>query len=101
MAMLEQVGRTVDGSAVVRSVCALRVEPCAEGNPDGQASNQTWLHILPAGEDVHARDGRSFKVPDVDAVIRASELPMLVDWEHRSEFGETRAAGWIEQTLAA
>jgi phage I-like protein len=72
------------GQQMVR--CTFELESTGDGS----------LHIVPAGPLVLARDGRSFHVSDPARVIAASELPMLVDWEHRSEFGgETRAAGWI------
>lgn len=59
-----------------------------------------WLHVLPLGK-VEARDGRTFQVQDAAALLKACELPMLVDWEHRSEFfmGSSEAAGWIEDLL--
>lgn len=96
MALLEQIGRTDTGSDLVRIVCALDSEALRDAG-DKQGANEQWVHILPSGAEVHARDGRSFTVDDLAAVIRASELPMLVDWEHASEDGDTRASGWIEE----
>lgn len=69
---------------------AVEVEPCAEDRPQ-------WIHILPLGPHVEARDGRKFSVRDAQEVMRATELPMLIDWEHASEHGDTRAAGWVEE----
>jgi phage I-like protein len=56
------------------------------------------IQILPPGPIVAARDGRMFSVTDLPRVVSASEVPMLVDWEHNSERwdGSTRAAGWLE-----
>lgn len=58
------------------------------------------LHIIPDGPRVFARDGRRFKISDPQSVIRASETPALVDWEHMSELpsfwgGSSKAAAWI------
>jgi phage I-like protein len=58
-----------------------------------------WLHICPAGPLVVARDGRAFQLTDAAAVVRRTELPLLLDWEHDSERwdGSTAAAGWGEE----
>jgi len=55
------------------------------------------IQVRPRGPLVAARDGRSFLLSDVAAVVRATELPLLVDWEHGSEYGNTKAAGWISR----
>jgi phage I-like protein len=57
-----------------------------------------WLHICPAGPLIVARDGRAFQLTDAAAVVRRTELPLLLDWEHDSERwdGSTAAAGWGE-----
>ncbi|MEZ4250228.1 MAG: phage protease [Polyangiales bacterium] len=67
-----------------------------------------WIHICPAGEHdadsdevrVRGRDGREFAILDVERVLRSTELPMQIDWDHQSvfpfPFGSTRAAGWID-----
>ena len=63
---------------------------------DLESTGDGSIHIMPSGPLVLARDGRSFQVSDAARVIAASELPLLVDWEHNSEFtSDTRAAGWI------
>jgi len=62
---------------------------------NGDKSEQ-WIHILPAGPVVVARDGRTFQITDVLKVVADTELPLLIDWEHQSEWGQTRAAGWVE-----
>lgn len=67
--------------AATRSCDADEAAATDPNSPDGP---EHWIHILPDGPDVGARDGRAFSVPDLDAVIQASELPMLVDWEHGS-----------------
>jgi len=84
----EHLGTLRSGQALMRF--AVEVEPCAEDRPQ-------WIHILPLGPHVEARDGRKFTVRDAQEVVRATELPMLIDWEHASEHGDTRAAGWIEE----
>lgn len=70
-----------------------------------------WLHVAPAGEPfaaaerlVTGRDGRRFVIDDPHRVIGGTELPMQLDWEHRSMLppyfdGTTRAAGWIDSLV--
>ena len=65
----------------------------------GSDSVPEWVHLIPSPDaegSVNARDGRTFRVDDVQAVISASNLPLLMDYEHDSEIGgSTKAAGWI------
>jgi phage I-like protein len=89
----EHLGTLRSGAELVRVTCELEdAQPRKTSKP-----GPTWCHILPGGTKVDARDGRSFVLESADQVVLASELPMLVDWEHASEAGETRAAGWVEQ----
>ena len=87
----EHIGVTSDGSQVVRLLCSV--------STGDEGAAEEWIHILPGGPVVIARDERLFQVSDIAAVIAKSELPMLVDWEHDSEKwdGSTRAAGWIKK----
>ena len=72
-----------DGRQLVRAVFELEADTSS-------------IHILPAGPLVATRDERAFVVRDLAMVAARSELPILLDWEHRSEWGgETRAAGWL------
>ncbi len=86
----QEVGTTEAGHRVVR--LAFELEP---GPGEGAPAAPTRLHIVPAGPKVFSRDGRSFRLNDPAKVIASSELPMLVDWEHDSEWGRTKAAGWV------
>lgn len=86
----EYLGRLGDGRELVRCASELGAEAFAEDKP-------RWIHILPGGTKVEARDGRKFTVEQYEDVAANSELPMLVDWEHASESGDTRAAGWVEE----
>lgn len=92
---IQQVGRTEDGLSVVR--LAFDLGSPSDGGADGAPAPAlpTRLHVVPAGPKVRARDGRSFSVSDPAKVIANSELPLLIDWEHRSEYGQSKAAGWI------
>lgn len=98
-ASAERIGQLRTGEELVRMSFDL-AQPAAElagaiaANP--QAS-ETWVHCLPGGPDIVARDGRRFRVEDLHAVARNTETPLLVDWEHRSNGEDTRAAGWIEE----
>lgn len=87
------LGTLQDGRSLVRALC--EVSPF-----DDAASKARWIHVMPFGPFIEARDGRAFQVENVQAVLASTELPLLVDWEHQSAamFGGTsRAAGWIEE----
>jgi phage I-like protein len=88
----EWLGKLASGQELARFVC--EIEPCSEED----AKKPRWIHILPPGKDVEARDGRKFRVESHADIIKNTELPLLIDWEHNSETnGDTRAAGWVEQ----
>lgn len=84
----QHIGTLADGRQLVRMLC--------EAVPFEAEDGSQWAQIVPGGQFVEARDGRSFQVSDALSVAAASELPLLVDWEHSSEAwgGSTRAAGW-------
>lgn len=86
----EHIGTASDGRQVVRLLCSVGAEA------DGTVADK--IHLLPGGNVVITRDSRMFQLTDPQAVINASEFPMLIDWEHNSEKydGSTRAAGWID-----
>ncbi|MFW5920950.1 MAG: phage protease, partial [Polyangiales bacterium] len=61
-----------------------------------------WVQLLPLGPAVMGRDGRSWTMPDPEAVVAASELPLVGDCEHATElkavFGEPAPAkAWAEE----
>lgn len=65
-----------------------------------------WVELVPAGPEVHAVDGRSFrnsKPEDVVARFKDYGLDLPIDWEHATEklastnVGEAPAAGWITE----
>ena len=95
MGATEFIGRLQTGEELVRMSFDLAA-PAAELAADPKAQD-VWIHCLPGGPDIVARDGRRFRVEDLAAIAKNTELPMLVDWEHRSEGDDTRAAGWIEE----
>lgn len=84
----EHIGVTPDGRQVVRALCSVELS---------ESTDAQKIHIFPAGPVVVARDDRMYQVKDLNAVVSASELPALVDWEHDSEKwdGSTEAAGWV------
>lgn len=91
-ASAEIVGRLKGGRELVRFASELCAADAAE------TETEHWIHVLPSGPRVEARDGRSFTVDNAQKVVDATELPMLIDWEHASETSsDTRAAGWIEE----
>lgn len=66
-----------------------------------------WIPILPAGELVLARDGRTF-IPDHPSAIAAfasSGMSMPLDWDHSLDSygvapGSSKAAAWIDKLEA-
>jgi phage I-like protein len=86
----ESLGTLQTGAELMRTSCEL--EQLAE-----DATKPSWIHMLPAGPSFDARDGRKFSVENLEAIAANSELPMLIDWEHASEAGDTRAAGWVDE----
>ncbi len=68
-------------------------------------SAPAWVQLFPKGE-VAPQDGRAaWKLSDPDAVIAASKLPALIDFDHgaarKVEDGQdSSAAGWIEELSA-
>lgn len=68
----------------------------------GSGEAPEWIQLMPIGPAVDGRDGRAWNMSDPDAVVAASELPMVLDWEHATEIkapqGEPApAAGWIKE----
>ena len=63
-----------------------------------------WIPLLPAGELVLARDGRTF-IPDHPAAVAAfasSGMSMPLDWDHALDSygvapGSSKAAAWIDK----
>jgi len=63
------------------------------------------IQIFPAGPDIEAKDGRTFKLSDPQGFVdrfNAAAQPVLVDYDHLSAFmpddgGNTKAAGWIQR----
>jgi phage I-like protein len=81
-----------DGAGLLRMVS--EVEPFERKKGD---ATEQWIQIMPFGPVVVARDGRSFQISDLLKLRAHTELPLLVDWEHQSEWGQTRAAAWVEE----
>jgi len=64
-----------------------------------------WVCLIPAGQKIHAADGREFANTDPAAIVVAfDETPvdLPIDWEHASELkapdgDQAPAAGWISE----
>ena len=71
---------------------------------DGARVAPEWIPLLPAGELVLARDGRTF-LPDHPAAVAAfasSGMSMPLDWDHALDSygiapGSSKAAAWIDR----
>jgi phage I-like protein len=89
----QSLGTLADGRELVRMLCEVETKK----GDDGKVTLPEWIHIMPAGPLVEARDGRSFQVTDLLGVAAKTELPLVIDWDHESERGKTRAGGWVEE----
>ena len=94
-AKAERIGRLTTGEELVRMAFDL-TQAATDLAADPKAAD-IWVHCLPGGADIVARDCRRFRVDNLSEVAANTELPLLVDWEHRSDGDDTRAAGWIEE----
>ncbi|WP_431474797.1 phage protease [Marinobacter sp. KM021] len=64
-----------------------------------------WIELLPAGDIVLGRDGRTWRNRDPQAIVdqfAARGLDLVIDWEHASEHRapngqEAPAAGWVKE----
>lgn len=71
--------------------------------PAGEAPE--WVELLPAGETVTGRDGRTWRNREPQAVVDqfvARGMDMVIDWEHASEHRapngqDAPAAGWVKE----
>lgn len=71
-------------------------------NAEGGAPE--WAQLLPAGPNIQGRDGRSWTLKDVNALVAAFAAhsgPLAIDWEHAQDRlapqgKEAPAAGWVE-----
>ena len=71
---------------------------------DASTGAPDWVHLVPAGPEILARDGRRFRLSDPHPVLDAfaacrGMLP--IDWEHANDDKARRserrpAAGWIK-----
>ena len=63
-----------------------------------------WVDLIPVGDAIDTRDGRSWKLPDGEAVVaasrdRAGPTDLPIDYEHQAQrsAGAAPAAGWIKE----
>lgn len=103
-----------DVSGIVRQICAgLNAAELPEGcervalnfELPGDGSVPEWIELIPAGQVVQGRDGRTWindRPADLLAVFAADGRDIPLDWEHATELkapqGEPApAAAWIKQ----
>ena len=82
------------------ATCYVEIPP---GNPP------EWVQLMPAGE-LHARDGRRWRLDDADKVIaetrrRNGGVDLVFDYEHQTDHAprngqEAPASGWIKELQA-
>lgn len=89
---------------------ALNAEPVQEHRlalnvelPAGEAPS--WVELLPAGEHLEGRDGRTWSNPNPQSVVdqfAERGIDLVIDWEHASEHRAPRgedapAAAWVKK----
>ena len=66
------------------------------------AAAPDWVQVFPLGPEIHANDGRFFRLTDPAALVAHIQAALdggliLVDYEHRSFYGsDSSAAGWCD-----
>ena len=80
---------------------------CAIEIPAGEPPE--WVQLMPAGE-LHARDGRRWRLEDAAAVLAATQrlagaTDLVFDYEHQTDYSKENgqpapAAGWIRELQA-
>jgi phage I-like protein len=69
----------------------------------------TRIQLMPqaavTGQKWRGKVGRTYQVPNIDAVIAASPVPLYIDYDHLSDLphglgAEKPAAGWINKLVA-
>jgi len=92
-------GNAASGVAVAQALCS----ELPQAGTDGKVPE--WIQLLPEGaahgDLIRGRDGRRFRMSNVDAVIARHTEPLAVDVEHGVETGgllggSTAAIGWVE-----
>lgn len=82
-----------------RQAAALAFEMQREG-AEATVTAPEWVQVFPLGPEIHANDGRFFRISDPAALVARIQAtleagPILVDYEHRSYYGvDSQAAGW-------
>jgi phage I-like protein len=61
-----------------------------------------WVQLMPSGPTLQGRDGRIWRVDDVNRLVAQFSPPFVIDYEHAQDRlavngQEAPAAGWIEQ----
>lgn len=79
--------------------------PPVELAADKDGAPPEWITLFPATSEIRARDGRWWKLPDPEAMVRTTlrrmaDTDLVVDYGHAAEHarhrgGEAPAAGWI------
>ena len=67
-----------------------------------ESSAPDWVQLMPSGPTLQGRDGRSWRIDDVNRLVAQFSPPFVIDYEHAQDRlavngQEAPAAGWIEQ----
>lgn len=94
------------GLAIARALCAERQPHCMALNFEllEAAEAPEWIQLLPAGQIITGRDGRTWindRPESILAAFAAEGKDLPIDWEHSTQlkapFGDqSPAAGWIK-----
>jgi phage I-like protein len=85
----------------------LSAQPVQFAEVDGTKKAPDWIPLIPAGQLVIARDGRTFIPDHTTAIANFNRMGMAIplDWDHSLDSwgvapGESKAAAWIDQLEA-
>jgi phage I-like protein len=93
-----------DGQLATENKATMTCQQLLLAETDGKRTAPEWIPLLPAGDVVLARDGRSFRNDHVAvmAAFAANKMELPVDWDHALDSwlvspGDGRAAAWVDQ----
>lgn len=89
------------------NTATLSAQPVLFAEVDGAKKAPEWIPLIPAGQLVIARDGRTFIPDHTTTIANFNRVGMAIplDWDHSLDSwgvapGESKAAAWIDQLEA-
>jgi phage I-like protein len=87
-----------------RALCSAAASAAAGGAIAlaAEGGAPAWVQLMPAGPTLEGRDGRSWRIDDVNRLVAQFSPPFVIDYEHAQDHlavngQEAPAAGWAEE----